>query len=54
MASARVTTGVGFCHGDMWRPELPSQPYLGREEFEVPGEQGEAKIYMLCLETQKE
>lgn len=55
---------AGICQGDdgwgsatlLWRPELPSQPYLGREEFEIPGKQGEAKekVYTLCLETQEE
>lgn len=56
MASARAMTGMGFRHGDLWRPELPSQPYLGREEFEIPGKQGEVneKIYTLHLETQEE
>ena len=36
--------------------ELPDQPYLERDEFEIPGDQGEAKkkIYRLCWETQEE
>lgn len=52
MASQRWDSAVVH----MWRQELPSQPYLGREEFEIPGEQGEVneKIYLLPLETQEE